>query len=161
MILGGMRWVGESLYPAWSLFSKFPCHCEFPSGSLTDVWCVCWDSLCFPVFFPSFLDRNQSPSPGRRSQRQPGRVTISGCPWRPWWLQRSRFPCSSSDASSTLKPQVNVTSEKRPFPLSAGCLLEGKPSGDSGILSRFREMLSEKVLSNPNSCWTWGSSVFV
>ena len=161
VILGGMRWVGESLYPAWSLSSnRFRTTVSSPL-ELTDVWVVCWGSLCFCVVFPSSLDRNQSPNPGHRSQRQPGRVPILGCPWQPWWLRRSRFLCLSSDVSSTLKPQVSVASEKLQFSLSAGCFLEGKPSGDSGIMSRFRETLSEKVLSNPDSCRTYGSCVLV
>lgn len=60
----------------------------------------------FCTFF--FLYRNQSPSPGHPSQRQPGRVTILGCPWQLSWLQRSPSPFLSRDVSSTLKPQVRV-----------------------------------------------------
>lgn len=162
VILGGMRWIGESLYLAWSLTSnRFRTTVSSPLEALL-VFGLCVEThFAFVCFFPSSLDRNQSPNPGHRSQRQPGRVTILGCPWQPWWLRRSRFLCLSSDVSSTLKPQVSVTSEKLQFSLSAGCFLEGKPSGDSGIMSRFRETLSEKVLSNPDSCRTCGSSVFV
>lgn len=52
------------------------CYCQFLFGTLADTY----DTHLVLCFLFSFLDRNQSPNPDHPSRRQPGRVTILGCP---------------------------------------------------------------------------------